>query len=93
MDPQFGKMSYGSGEVNLQFLDDVDRDSAKVDGKFLRYNASTGKWRWCSDASGSGGGISWQAVKTSNFNAMLVRGYFIDTSGGVTTATLAASHL
>ena len=27
----------GSGEVNLLKLDDVDEDSAKVDGKFLKY--------------------------------------------------------
>lgn len=89
---QFGKMSYGSGEVNLQFLDDVDRDTAKVDGKFLKYSASTGKWIGA-DATGDagGGGISWQAVKTSNFNATAGEGYFIDTSGGAVTATLPAS--
>lgn len=89
---QFGKMSYGSGEVNLQFLDDVERDTAKVDGKFLKYSASTGKWIGA-DASGDagGGGISWQAVKTSNFNATAGEGYFIDTSGGAVTATLPAS--
>ncbi len=33
----------GGGEVRLEFLDDVDRDSVKVDGKFLKYQASTGK--------------------------------------------------
>lgn len=89
---QFGKMSYGSGEVNLQFLDDVDRDTAKVDGKFLKYSASTGKWIGA-DATGDagGGGISWQVVKTSNFNATAGEGYFIDTSGGAVTATLPAS--
>ena len=27
----------GGGEVRLEFLDDVDRDSVKVDGKFLKY--------------------------------------------------------
>jgi len=89
---QFGKMSYGSGEVNLQFLDDVDRDTAKVDGKFLKYSASTGKWIGA-DATGDagGGGISWQEVKTSNFNATAGEGYFIDTSGGAITATLPVS--
>jgi hypothetical protein len=92
MATQFGKMSYGSGEVNLQFLDDVDRNTAKVDGKFLKYSASTGKWIGA-DATGdaAGGGISWQAVKTSDFNATAGEGYFIDTSGGVVTATLPAS--
>ena len=34
----------GGGETRLEFLDDVDRDTAKVDGKFLKYQASTGKW-------------------------------------------------
>jgi len=88
----FGKMDYGSGEVNLQFLDDVDRDTAKVDGKFLKYSASTGKWIGADASAGEGGGgISWQAVKTSNFNATAGEGYFIDTSGGAVTAILPAS--
>ena len=34
----------GSGETKLEFLDDVDRDSAKVDGKVLKYQSSSGKW-------------------------------------------------
>ena len=86
----FGKMDYGSGEVRLEFLDDIDRDSAKVNNKFLRYNSSTGKWQGA-DASGSGGGISWQAVKTSDFNADAGEGYFINTTSGAVTATLPAS--
>ena len=43
----------GGGEVRLEFLDDVDRDSVKVDGKFLKYQSSTGKFIGA-DASGSG---------------------------------------
>jgi hypothetical protein len=34
----------GSGETRVEFLDDVDRDTAKVDGKALIYQASSGKW-------------------------------------------------
>ena len=34
----------GSGEVRLEFLDDVQRATAKVDGKFLKYQSSTGKF-------------------------------------------------
>ena len=34
----------GGGEVRLEFLDDVDRDSAKVNDKVLKYQSSTGKW-------------------------------------------------
>ena len=45
----------GGGEVRLEFLDDVDRDTAKVDGKFLKYDSSTGKFIGA-DASGGGGG-------------------------------------
>ena len=44
----------GGGEVRLEFLDDVDRDSVKVDGKFLKYQSSTGKFIG-GDASGGSG--------------------------------------
>ena len=37
------------------------------------------------------GGTSWQAVKTSNFTAVAGEGYFINTTGGVITATLPSS--
>ena len=37
------------------------------------------------------GGASWQAVKTSNFNAIVGEGYFVNTSAGVITATLPGS--
>ena len=43
----------GGGETRLEFLDDVDRNSAKVDGKFLKYDADSGKWV---GAVGGGGG-------------------------------------
>ena len=34
----------GSGEVRLEFLDDVQTSTAKVDGKFLKYSSSDGKF-------------------------------------------------
>jgi len=34
----------GSGEVRLEFLDDVNRDSAKRDGYYLRWDSTSGKW-------------------------------------------------
>ena len=34
----------GGGETRLEFLDDVDRDSAKNDGYFLRYDSGVGKF-------------------------------------------------
>ena len=42
----------GGGEVRLEFLDDVDRETAKVDGKFLKYDAASGKFV---GAAGGGG--------------------------------------
>jgi len=44
----------GGGEVRLEFLDDVDRETAKVDGKFLKYEASSGKWVGADGGSGGG---------------------------------------
>ena len=35
----------GSGEVRLEFLDDVDRDTAKVNDKALVYDSTSGKWK------------------------------------------------
>ena len=45
----------GGGETRLEFLDDVDRNSAKVDGRFLKYDSASGKWI---GAVGGGGGGS-----------------------------------
>ena len=42
----------GGGETRLEFLDDIDRDTAKVNGKFLKYDASVDKWV---GATGGGG--------------------------------------
>ena len=37
------------------------------------------------------GGTAWQAIKTANFTAVAGEGYFVNTTGGVITATLPAS--
>ena len=55
---QLGSLG-GGGEVRLEFLDDVDRDSVKVDGKFLKYEASSGKFV---GATGGGGGGSYSGT-------------------------------
>lgn len=34
----------GGGETRLEFLDDIDRNSAKTDNYFLKYNVSLNKW-------------------------------------------------
>ena len=51
----------GSGEVNLLKLDDVDEDTAKVDGKFLKYDSSSGKFI---GADSSSSGITTANVRT-----------------------------
>ena len=56
--------SAGGGEVRLEFLDDVDRDSVKVNNKFLKFNSSTGKFVGA-DASGS-------STSTIEANTMLI---------------------
>jgi predicted nucleic acid-binding Zn-ribbon protein len=43
----------GGGETRLEFLDDIDRNSAKVNGRFLKYDAASSKWV---GALGGGGG-------------------------------------
>jgi len=48
----------GSGEVRLEFLDDVDRTTAKVDGNFLQYNAASGKWIGAAGSLSSNGNAS-----------------------------------
>jgi pyruvate-formate lyase-activating enzyme len=54
----------GGGETRLEFLDDVDRNSAKVNGRFLKYDAASKKWI---GALGAGGGTA-LTVKESQGN-------------------------
>ena len=44
----------GGGETRLQYLDDVDRDTALVDGKFLKYESASGKFVGSDGGGGSG---------------------------------------
>jgi|TARA_B100000085_G_scaffold205815_1_gene189427 hypothetical protein len=59
----------GGGETRLEFLDDVDRDSVKVDGKYLQYQSSTGKFIGA-DASGGGSGVTTALVRDA------IQGYY-----------------
>ena len=52
----------GGGETRLEFLDDLDRDTALVDGKFLKYQAST---KTFVGADASGGGSTLDSVLTA----------------------------
>jgi hypothetical protein len=56
----------GGGEVRLEFLDDVDRTSAKVDGKALVYQASTGKFIGGEAGGGVSSGVLQQEGSTDN---------------------------
>lgn len=47
----------GSGEVNLRWLDDVDRSTID-DGLFLRYNATSKKFEFAAVSGGVGGGAA-----------------------------------
>ena len=75
----------GSGEVNLLKLDDVDEDTAKVDGKFLKYDSSSGKFVG-GDASGSTDNIAYTGIVT----AAQFSGYshLIAPHGSTTTITV-----
>jgi hypothetical protein len=47
----------GSGEVNLRYLDDVDKATIG-DGKYLNYNATTKKFQFSTISGGTGGSFS-----------------------------------
>lgn len=82
----------GGGEVRLEFLDDVDRNTAKVDGKYLKYQSSTGKWIGA-DASGGGSssGIevlnSGSSVGTGITSINFSTNVTATASGGIATIT------
>lgn len=69
----------GGGEVRLEFLDDVDRNTAKVNGKFLQYDSSSGKWIGAS-AGGAGSQNLDQTLGLGNTSSLGM-------SVGVITAT------
>ena len=83
----------GGGEVRLEFLDDVDRDTALVDGKFLKYQAST-KTFVGADASGGGGGSTAgiDTTGTSHFKNLSLTGITtgLNVSGIATVGRLAS---
>jgi len=56
----------GGGEVRLEFLDDVDRDSVKVDGKVLAWNETTGKFIGTTVSGGASSGLSTGLTGTPN---------------------------
>ena len=79
----------GGGETRLEFLDDVDRTSAKTDGYVLAYQASTGKFI---GTSGGGTLISLTDVDSSNLGDGRFLRYDASTSD-FTFAPVSATNL
>lgn len=69
----------GGGEVRLEFLDDVDRTTAKTNNYFLKYDASSDKWIGAS-AGGAGSQNLDQTLGLGNTSSLGM-------SVGVITAT------
>ena len=53
--------SSGGGAVKIKDMDDLDRSTAFVNNKFLKYDSATGKFVGA-DASGGGGGVDLSSV-------------------------------
>ncbi len=83
----------GSGEVNLLKLDDVDEDSAKVDGKFLKYESSSGKFIGADASGGAGIGTNGSVNTIGIITAAQFSGYNHLTApyGSTTTITVAVA--
>jgi hypothetical protein len=78
----------GGGEVRLEFLDDVDRDSAKVNDKVLKYQTSTGKWVGADAGYAHTAGISTTSEFATNSSYAHVAGIatYATTAGVATNA-------
>ena len=79
----------GGGEVRLEFLDDIDRNTAKVNGKFLKYESSSGKWIGA-DASGGGGGSDYASVAGIATYASTAGVSTYSTSAGIATYSISS---
>ena len=64
----------GGGEVRLEFLDDIDRSTALIDGRVLKYDANVGIWTGAviTGGGGAGGGFSGSYDDLTNVPAGIV---------------------
>jgi hypothetical protein len=77
----------GGGETRLEFLDDVNRNSVKVDHKFLRYDAPSKKW--IGAYAGEAPFISSTTYITSSSYTITENDYYIGVNyAGAVTITL-----
>jgi hypothetical protein len=74
----------GGGEVRIEFLDDVYRDSVKRHNKFLRYNSTIKKWEGA-DCGSNGMRYSTVIVNSSSYTPSDTDYYIgVDYQGAVT---------
>jgi len=74
----------GGGAVLISDLDDVDTSTAKVDNKFLKYNAASGKWVGSDTA---GGGFTLPTASAGTLGGIKIgSGLSIDGNGVVTAS-------
>ena len=74
----------GGGAVLISDLDDVDTSTAKVDNKFLKYNAASGKWVGSDTA---GGGYTLPTASATTLGGIKIgSGLSIDGNGVVTAS-------
>jgi hypothetical protein len=74
----------GGGETRLEFLDDVNRNSVKVNNKFLRYNSLTKKWEGA-DPGSSGIRYATTSVTTNSYSIQTTDYYIgVNYPGAVT---------
>lgn len=77
----------GGGETRFEFLDDVNRDSVKVNHKYPRYNSTSQKWE--GSYAGEGPFISTTTYVTSSSYTILEHDYYIGVNySGAVTITL-----
>ena len=74
----------GGGEVRLEFLDDIDRSTALIDGRVLQYDASAGIWT--GGVGGSGSAFSGDYNDLTN-RPSLFSGSYTDLSNTPTTVS------
>ena len=72
----------GGGETRLEFLDDIDRDTALIDGRVLKYDSSAGIWTGA--VAGDGGSGFSGAYADLTGKPSLFSGAFADLTGAPT---------
>ena len=86
-------MQGGGGEVRLEFLDDIDRDTALVNGKYLQYNSSTKKFVGADASGGGGGGDSDYASVAGIATFATTAGVSTNAQGLTGTPTIAVTNI